>query len=177
MQFAGNPSIVELSWVRQLTRGVIRLAYATLLVYHAILLSLHVWQGRLLEPDTLLRWLLGGLLFAGFVWLRRLDLPLFWGRKAIALWALVALLHAHAVAVPGDATVADARETAAVAVLLTQTISLASFAVGLLLLAWILRHPPATPRTAGAWLLHSTQASLVASGYSNVTSARPPPRS
>ncbi|MGE3843236.1 MAG: hypothetical protein AB7I50_16820 [Vicinamibacterales bacterium] len=177
MQFAGNPSIVNLSWIRQLTRVATRLSYAALLVYHAVLLLLHVWQGRLLEPDTLLRWLLGGLLFAGFVWLRRLDLPLFWGRKAIALWALVALLHAHAVAVPGDGTVADARETAAVVLFLTQTVSLGGFAVGLLLLAWMLRQQPAVARTLRAPLVQALRGPHVSSGYANVISARPPPRS
>jgi hypothetical protein len=56
----------------------------------------HAWDGRLFELATSLHWLAGAFLLTGILALRRVGVPLLWGRKAIVLWLLVLLLHAHA---------------------------------------------------------------------------------
>jgi hypothetical protein len=64
--------------------------------FHAWLFWTHATSGRLLEPGTAIRWLLAALLLGGFIALRRLGLPILFGRRALVLWLLVGLLHCHA---------------------------------------------------------------------------------
>ena len=73
-----------------------RVAFWALVAFHVGLLSVHVLQGRLLEPQTAGRWVVAVLLLAGFRRLSRLGLPLVFGQRAIVLWLLVILLHCHA---------------------------------------------------------------------------------
>jgi len=73
-----------------------RLAFWALVAFHAGLFSVHVVQGRLLEPDSAGRWVLAVLLLAGFRRLSRLGLPLVFGQRAVVLWLLVIMLHCHA---------------------------------------------------------------------------------
>ncbi len=174
MQFAGNPSIVAPGWVKRSTHAAVRVSYAILLLYHTVLLTFHVWEGRLLQPEVSLRWLVGGLLFAGFLRLRRLNLSLYWGRKAMVLWLLVGLLHCHALAVPAVGEEAAGLPTTVVA-LLSQTTSLAAFAFGLWLLALRLRsrqHLVAPLRMA---VVANSGRALSPSPYLYVISPRPPP--
>jgi hypothetical protein len=73
-----------------------RLAFWALVAFHVGLLSVHVVQGRLLEPQTAGRWVVAVLLLAGFRRLSSLGLPLVFGQRAVVLWLLVILLHCHA---------------------------------------------------------------------------------
>jgi hypothetical protein len=71
-------------------------AAALLLVFHAALFWMHLLSGRLFEPAVALRWGVG-LLLIGLLWvLRRGGVPLLWGRRALVVWLLVALLHVSA---------------------------------------------------------------------------------
>lgn len=74
---------------------------AVLVVLHAALLWDRVVQGRLSDPDVALRWLGGAALTLALLGLRRLGVPLLWGRQALVFWLLVLLLHVG-VAVPED---------------------------------------------------------------------------
>jgi len=84
---------------RQLSRCAVWLrvgAAASLVVFHAALLWMHLLSGRLFEPAVALRWGIG-LLLVGLLWaLRRAGVPLLWGRRALVVWVLVALLHVSA---------------------------------------------------------------------------------
>ena len=73
-----------------------RFAFWALVTFHVALLSVHVTQGRLLEPQTAGRWIVAVLLLAGFRRLSSLGLPLVFGQRAVVLWLLVILLHCHA---------------------------------------------------------------------------------
>jgi hypothetical protein len=64
-----------------------------LFALHGWLLWLRISQGRLLEWGVALRWGAGALLLLTLLALRRRGVPLFWGRKALALWILVLLIH------------------------------------------------------------------------------------
>lgn len=74
------------------------------------LIILHLWvfwdqlvSGRLQDGQTLLRWTGGALLLGALVALRRQGVPLCWGRRALVVWLLVAVLHAwSASAAPAD---------------------------------------------------------------------------
>lgn len=78
-------------------------AVALLLVFHAILFYTHLVGGRLFEPAVAMRWGIGIVLMGLLLALRRIGVPLFWGRRALAVWVLVALLHVGA-AMPATAT-------------------------------------------------------------------------
>jgi hypothetical protein len=78
-------------------------AVAVLLVFHAVLLWTHLLDGRLFEPAVALRWTIGFVLLAVIAGFRRIGVPLFWGRRALVVWVLVALLHVGA-ATPATST-------------------------------------------------------------------------
>jgi hypothetical protein len=79
-----------------------RLAFWALVAFHVGLLSVHVVQGKLLEPQTAGRWVVAVLLLAGFRRLNSLGLPLVFGQRAVVLWLLVILLHCHAGSADGS---------------------------------------------------------------------------
>ena len=81
---------------RRVVHAAGRLAFWALVTFHVGLLSVHVTQGRLLEPQTAGRWVVAVLLLAGFRRLSSLGLPLVFGQRAVVLWLLVILLHCHA---------------------------------------------------------------------------------
>lgn len=99
--------------------------------FHVWLLGQQAWTGQLTEPDVVLRWLAALALAGGLLALQRRGTSLF-GRQAVAMWVLAALLHGPALAndhdgfaTPGlpEAVVTVAQAAAAIA------------AVGLALLA------------------------------------------
>jgi len=66
----------------------------------ALVAGFHVWlfvsqlgDGRLADVSVLARWGVAGLLVAALWYLRSRNLPLFWGRKAVAVWLLAVVLH------------------------------------------------------------------------------------
>ncbi len=65
--------------------------------FHLWLLGNQAWSGQLAEPDVVLRWMAGLALVGGLVALTRRGESLF-GRKAVAIWVLAALLHGPALA-------------------------------------------------------------------------------
>lgn len=69
-----------------------------LALFHGWLLASQLWAGQLAEPGLVLRWAVAGGLLAALVGLRRSGRSMVWGRGAIAIWLLAALLHAPAVA-------------------------------------------------------------------------------
>jgi hypothetical protein len=73
-----------------------RTFWAVVAVYHAALFVSHAESGRLFEPVTATRWLVGLALVAGLYGLRRCGGAVFAGRRAVVLWLVVILLHGHA---------------------------------------------------------------------------------
>jgi hypothetical protein len=66
--------------------------------FHVWLFAAQVWSGHVAQPDLLLRWLVAGALVAGLIALGRRGLPVVFGRHAVAVWLLAALLHGPALA-------------------------------------------------------------------------------
>jgi hypothetical protein len=131
---AGTPSTV----VSRVARQVLgRLAAAVLIVFHTWLLWTQATLGTLLDPDVAFRWALAGLVLAAFWALRRLGVPLLWGRRAVVLWVLVIVIHAHAVWT-GDAMALPAAVPQAVVNLVSLSVPAATFA-SLLFLVWVTR--------------------------------------
>ena len=56
-----------------------------------------IGSGRLLDPAVAVRWGMGALLLVALTALRRAGVPVLWGRRALVVWVLVALLHCTAV--------------------------------------------------------------------------------
>ena len=73
-------------------------AGALVAAFHVWLFAAQVWSGHVAQPDVLLRWLVAGALVAGLIALGRRGLPVVFGRHAIAVWLLAALLHGPALA-------------------------------------------------------------------------------
>jgi hypothetical protein len=93
------PSSGAAARIRRLASSTALALAAMLVVFHVALFCTHLSQGRLLEPAVALRWVFG-LMLLGALWaLRRGGVPLLWGRRALVVWVLVAVLHAGA-AVP-----------------------------------------------------------------------------
>jgi hypothetical protein len=64
-----------------------------LVVFHVALFWSQAGDGRLLDPELAVRWAAGFGLTGLLVVLRRAGVPLLWGRRALIVWVLVALLH------------------------------------------------------------------------------------
>jgi hypothetical protein len=130
---------------RMATQALIRLATAVLVGFHTWLLWTHSVTGKIFEPDVIARWAVAGLVVAAFLALRRLGLPLFWGRRAVVLWLLVILIHCHALWAGETATIPLAVPQAAVE-LLPAALQAAALALALFA-AWLaLRASASRPR-------------------------------
>lgn len=93
-------------------------AGALLGLFHVWLLGNQLWTGQLAQFDVVLRWLVAAALVAGLVALRRRGLPMVFGRQAVAMWLLAALLHGPALGndLDGFATPALPEAVATIAV-------------------------------------------------------------
>jgi hypothetical protein len=159
----------------RLTRTWSGVAGALLVTFHGWLLASQALDGRLTEPGLLLRWGIAAVLVAALVVVPRQGVGLA-SRKAMAIWALAAMLHGPAVAShSGEAFQnAVASETVAAAVLqiavaATLTLTLWLFA------ALLLRHgqrPARTQHRAFGW----QPTGALAAACSPPFSPRPPPR-
>jgi hypothetical protein len=69
-----------------------------LVLFHGWLLVDQVWAGALTDLALVARWVVAGGLLLALYGLRRQGAPVLWGRQAVALWLLAALLHGPAVA-------------------------------------------------------------------------------
>lgn len=131
-------------------------AAALLLVFHAALFWTHLSGGRLFEPAVALRWGIGFLLLGLLAALRRVGVPVLYGRRALVVWVLVALLHVSAAmpATSNSLTLDDPADITLSLVVLPQAAGIA-FAAGLLLLsamlarAWRLPAPVTVPIRSG----------------------------
>jgi hypothetical protein len=124
-----------------------------LVVFHAALFWNQVADGRLLDPATATRWVVGALMFGAMLALRRAGVPVLWGRRALVAWMLVALLHWTAAPATDPAGVADAgAQTTQVLVDLPIGAAgiLAAVSLSLLLLLDAGLTPPVVPAFAAA---------------------------
>lgn len=141
--------------------------------FHLWLLGHQAWSGQLAEPDVVLRWIAALALGGGLVALTRRGASLF-GRQAVAIWVLAALLHGPALGNDADGFATPALPAAVATV--AQAIAGVS-AVGLALLALFALTGCSAPSVVGLALTS-------ASGHVPALSAlrtpgllpRPPPR-
>ena len=84
-------------------RRSITLVGTALAVFHVWLFAGQLWSGALSDPSIIFRWLVAAGLIAGLALLRRQGESLIFGRKAVAIWVLAALLHGPAFAARVDA--------------------------------------------------------------------------
>lgn len=156
-----------------LRRSVVALG-ALLGGFHLWLLGNQAWSGQLSDPGVVLRWLIALALGVGLVAITRRGGSLF-GRQAVAMWALAAVLHGPALGndVDGFATPALPEVVATVA-----QAAAAIAAVGLALLALFALTLSSAHPGAG---LAPTAAPVPAGALSALRTSgvlpRPPPRS
>ena len=156
-----------------MARRILTSAARALGFFHLWLFARQAWSGELASPEILLKWFAAAALVAALVALRRKGVPLARGRKAVALWTLVALLHAPAV---GERlSTLDTPAIPETAIALTQiTVSLAPIA-GALLLLWLALRSVARPeflrRLAIAAAFPPQPAAIAAFAFA----PRPPP--
>lgn len=159
------------SWSDRLVGALV----AILIGFHVWLFATHALNGRLLEPAVALRWLAGLLLFAGFLGLKRLGIPLVRGRKAAVLWTLVVLLHWHAaISKPAAADEHSGFPTVAV-IVAPVTIGSAALALGLLLWVVARRQPAARLRPSRWSVVSMATAGVATAGHVLTLAPRPPP--
>lgn len=113
-------------------RRSISLVGAALAAFHVWLFAGQLWSGALADPSLLFRWLVAAGLIGGLVMLKRQGESLIFGRKAVAIWVLAAVLHGPAFA---SRTETGAPPIPEAIVALTQTVV---GLIGLLGLAFIL---------------------------------------
>jgi len=119
-----------------MVRKALAIVGLLLVVFHGWLLAGQLWSGELADLTLVARWVVSGGLIWGLFQLRRQGSPLFFGRKAVALWLLAALLHGPALVErftkPGAPAVPEVMATVA------QVAASAATVVGLLLFAGVL---------------------------------------
>ena len=150
------------------------LAAGTLLAaFHVWLFAAQMWSGYAAQPEVLLRWLMAGALVAGLVSIGRRGQAVVFGRQAMAVWLLAALLHGPALANDLDGFATPSMPEAAVG--LTQSVStLAAIGLGLLALWTRQTRPGPSPRVVAlAAFRHTSPALVAASGLGFLP--RPPP--
>jgi hypothetical protein len=154
-------------------RRAVQAAGALVVVFHLWLFGQQAWIGQLAQADAVLRWLLAAGLVAGLVALARRGDDFVFGRRAVAVWLLAALLHGPAFANDHDGFATPALPEGA-ATLAQSALSLTALGLTLLGLALLGRDDrsaaAATPR---AW---SRPVRAPLAGTSVLRSlARPPP--
>ena len=108
----------------------------------ALVAGFHVWlfvsqlgDGQLADVSLLARWGVAGLLVAALWYLRRRNISIFWGRRAVAVWLLAAVLHGPSMT--DRLATADALVPEEVAAVLVQVSTGAAFFTLLLLTALV----------------------------------------
>lgn len=92
------------------------IAAVVLTVFHGWVFVAQAAAGQLDDPWVILRWVVGSAIVVALAALRRRGESM-WGRKAIAIWSLAALLHAPSVAKNSTIDLASLPEPAAVVML------------------------------------------------------------
>lgn len=144
-----------------------------LVLFHAWLLGSQLWDGRLAEPGLVLRWLIAASLVAALAGLHRRGASMFWGRKAVAIWLLAALLHGPALAEGGAR-----HEFPAIPETVTALVQIAAASValglGLLLVAALVGRVPARI-LASAWVASTRPVHACHTARVVPFAPRPPP--
>ena len=116
-------------------RKALAVTGAVLAGFHLWLLGSQLLDGRLADASVLLRWGVAAALAAALWSLRRQGVSIIWGRKAVTVWLLAAVLHGPAltdrIAGDGDA----AASAAAVLVQVTGTLIVAAVLFAAILFA------------------------------------------
>jgi hypothetical protein len=84
-----------------------------LVVFHIVLFWNQIGDGRLLDPAVAARWGMSALLLVALAALRRAGVSVLWGRRALAVWVLVALVHWAAAPPANVASIAQSGAQAA----------------------------------------------------------------
>ena len=142
--------------------------------FHLWLLGNQAWSGQLAQPDLLLRWAAALALAAGLVMISRRGQSLY-GRAAIAMWVLAALLHGPALGTDLDGFATPSLPEAVAT--LGQALTSVSVLV-LTLLVFAFRRPqPSCARCIGPAFATAFGARLLDPGSGLGFLPRPPPRS
>jgi len=117
------------------------MAGLALLIFHVYLFWNRLVVGDLFDPAVSLRWLAAVGLLSALATLRRMGVPLAYGRKAFVTWLLVVLLHASGRAAPVPATDAPPGLDTSLIFVLPPTLTV--LGLGLLCATIARRHFPA----------------------------------
>jgi len=147
-----------------------RAAVTSLIAFHGWLVWRSVIQERFLDPGVAARWLVAAVVLLGFAALRRQGLPLFRGRRALVLWLLVVLLHAHA-ALSADAIPLAVPEAVRALSHLAVDVAL----IGVVLMAVLARRRAAHARRPAVGRVPVWFGGLPAGRFAQPSSPRPPP--
>jgi hypothetical protein len=150
---------------------------ATLLVlFHVWLFAGQIWSGELADPALGVRWVVAIGLVAMLAVLRRRGRPVVFGREAVAVWLLAALLHVPGIAERATGAAEPALPEAVVT--LTQTIAGAGLALGLTILLWLTRRADRAPAFRVFSVLRPARAVAgpLRSGTLHLASRPPPAR-
>lgn len=126
-----------------MVRKGLTLVGALLVAFHVWLFGSQLWDGQLVDLALGVRWLIAAGLVAALANLRRRGLSVVWGRHAVALWVLAALLHGPAIA--RDFEIASPALPEVVATLSQTVVSLTALAGVLLIGLAGLRRRAAQP--------------------------------
>jgi len=157
--------------------ALVAASVAGLAVLHVWLLWRRIAEQEIFEPLIAVRWLAALALLGGFAWLRRQGVPLLYGRRALVLWLLVALLHLG-VSVTGVESSVMSLDTAVAA---ERWLALPIVSIALALLAGALLallHPvaPATASPPPRRRRENRAPAPASAGFEFQLSPRPPPR-
>lgn len=154
------------------------IASAILVAYHLVLLWQRLTDLSLLQPAVAVRWIVTVGLLIGLRRMQVAGLPLLWGRRALAFWLLVLLLH---VSFLGPLSTENSARgewstSAGLALVLTAAAPLVLLST-LLLTCWLVAGATVTRSRPLQWLAFSIASSEHPSrgGWLPSLSSRPPP--
>jgi hypothetical protein len=155
-----------------MVRKVLTAAGALVAGFHVWLFVSQLGDGRLADVSVLARWGVAAGLGVALWYLRRQNVPLFWGRKAVAIWLLAAVLHGPSLT--DRLAAVDTSASADVVAVMLQVTAGAAWLTLLVLAAVTLRRRASV---SGPWLrLATPPARLSIYRLSSIPLApRPPP--
>jgi hypothetical protein len=129
---------MNVGYLDVMVRRILTATGALLALFHVWLFASQMADGHLTDAGLLLRWAVAIALVAGLWQLRRQGASLVWGRKAVSVWLLAAVLHGPAlrdrVAAADSPTASD---IAAVLVQVTSGLTIAAVLCAGILLAGV----------------------------------------